>query len=184
MEGIWTEEEYLKLSDHTGRLEYTSGRIEELPAPTIEHQLILKHLFRRLDAFVEERRLGIVLFSGTRVFLEPDKFRDPDIVFNFAAKHARSGRRYYKSADLVMEIVSDDPGSRIRDCEKKVIDYAAAGIAEYWIVDSETKQITVNALAGTSYETHGAFNEGELATSKLLTGFAVDVATVFAEGRV
>ena len=182
MEGIWTQEEYLNLSDHNWRLEYTSGRIEELPAPTIEHQLILTHLFRKLDAFVEQRQLGVALFSGTRVYLEPDKFRDPDIVFNFAAKHARSGDRYYESADLVMEIVSDDPGSRIRDCEKKVVDYAAGGITEYWIVDPERKQIIVHALAGKAYEVHGTFREGDVATSKLL-GFSADVAAVFDAAR-
>lgn len=185
MQGHWSHEDYLTLTDGTNRLiEYTNGQIEVLPVPTIEHQLILTYLFRMLDGFVVQRQLGVVLTAGTRVYIEPDRYREPDLVFNFTASHARSNRRYYDGADLVMEIVSDDPNSQERDFEKKVADYAAGGIAEYWIVAPQTRQITVHALAGSAYEQHGLFNEGEIATSKLLDGFTIDVAKVFAAGRV
>ena len=179
MQGTWSQEEYLELTDSSNVLiEYTAGRIEVLAMPTIEHQLILKFLLRALDAFVDPRKLGMVLFAGTRVYLAPDKYREPDIVFNFTEHHAQSGKRYYQGADLVMEVVSDDEESRIRDHEKKVVDYAQGGIPEYWIVDPQEKQITVLALNGTSYTTHGVFREGDQATSKLLDGFAVPVSAV------
>lgn len=185
LQGHWSHEDYLTLTDGTNRLiEFTNGQIEVLPVPTIEHQLIMKCLLKILDGFVEERKLGVVLCAGTRVYLEPDKYREPDIVFNFNASHARSGKRYYDSADLVMEIVSDDPGSRERDFAKKVVDYAAGGISEYWIVDPQQRQIAVHALAGSVYQLHGLFGETETATSKLLDGFNIDVAKVFAAGRV
>ncbi len=185
MQGQWTQEEYLQLTDSTNWLiEYTAGRIEVLAVPTIEHQLISKFLLLILDAYVERHQLGVAVCAPTRVYLTPDQYREPDILFNFAAKHARSGKRYYQSADLVMEIVSDDRGSRARDCQQKVIDYAAGGIPEYWIVDPEAKQITVHVLAGTAYQIHGVFREGETASSKLLPGFAVDVAAVFRAGSV
>jgi Uma2 family endonuclease len=184
LQGHWSHEDYLELTDHTNRLiEYTAGQIEVLPMPTIEHQLIMKYLLKILDAFVEERQLGVALCAGTRVYIEPDKYREPDVVFNFNAKHARSGRRYYDSADLVMEIVSDDPGSRVRDLEKKFVDYAAGGISEYWIVDPQMMQITVHTLNGTVYEQHGQFGANDTATSKLLEGFSVEVAKVFAAGK-
>jgi Uma2 family endonuclease len=185
LQGHWSHEDYLTLTDGTNRLiEFTSGQIEVLPVPTIEHQLIMKYLLKILDAFVEERQLGVALCAGTRVYIEPDKYREPDIVFNFAASHARSGRRYYDSADLVMEIVSDDPGSQKRDMEQKVLDYAAGGISEYWIVDPQSQQITVHSLAGSAYVVHGQFGPGDVATSKLLEGFSVAVAKVFAAGKV
>ena len=180
MQGTWSHEEYLRLTDSVNLLiEYTAGRIEVLAMPTIEHQLIVKFLLRALDAFVEPRKLGLVLFAGTRVYLDPDKYREPDIVFNFAEHHAKSGKRYYRGADLVMEVVSDDEESRERDLNKKRLDYAQGGIPEYWIVDPQEKQITVLALDGQSYATHGIFREGQQATSKLLSGFAVDVSAVF-----
>ncbi|WP_254509160.1 Uma2 family endonuclease [Anatilimnocola floriformis] len=185
MQGHWSHEDYLQLTDGTNRLiEFTRGQIEVLPVPTIEHQLIMKYLLKILDQFVDQRQLGIALCAGTRVYLEPDKYREPDIVFNFAAKHARSGKRYYRSADLVMEIVSDDPNSKTRDWEKKVADYAAGGIAEYRVVDPQAQLIVVHTLEGHSYKVHGTFRDGESVTSKLLEGFAVEVGAVFAAGRV
>lgn len=184
LQGQWTREEYLKLTDSSRRLiEFTAGQIEVLPMPTIEHQLILKFLFKILDAFVEQRQLGVVLFAGTRVYVEPERFREPDVVFKFAAAHARSGKRYYEGADLVMEVVSDDETSRARDHEKKVTDYATGGVPEYWIVDPQLRTITVLTLHNDAYQIHGVFAEGQTATSPLLPGFAVNVTAAFAAAR-
>lgn len=62
-------------------------------------------------------------------------------------------------------------------------EYALARIPEYWIVDPEVGQITVLTLDGETYVVHGEFKRGEQATSKLLPGFAVDVATALAPKR-
>jgi len=81
MQGTWSEEEYLSLTDSTNWLiEYTVGRVEVLPMPTIEHRLIVKFLLRALDNFVEPKNFGMVLFAPTRVYVKPDKYREPDIL--------------------------------------------------------------------------------------------------------
>ncbi|HEX3600664.1 MAG TPA: Uma2 family endonuclease, partial [Lacipirellulaceae bacterium] len=132
LQGEWSQEEYLKLTDNTRWLvEYTVGKIEVLRMPTIEHQLILKFLFRALDAYVERLALGVVLFAPTRVYLDPNKYREPDIVFNSMERHAKSNKRFYQGADLVIEIVSEDDDARARDFEQKSKDYAEGGIPEY-----------------------------------------------------
>ena len=77
-----------------------------------------------------------------------------------------------------MEVVSSSDDDRSRDLETKREEYAQARIPEYWIVDPEVGQITVLTLDGETYVVHGEFKRGEQATSKLLPGFAVDVATV------
>jgi Uma2 family endonuclease len=179
-QGTWSEEEYLSLTDSTNWLiEFTSGRIEVLPMPTIEHQLMVRFLLDMLRAFVEPRRLGMVLFAPTRVYVKPDKYREPDIVFNFTENHEKSGKRFYQTADLVMEVVSDDAESRKRDLEIKPLDYAQGGISEYWIVDPIDKQIMVLALEGDHYVQHGKFIPGQQAKSRLLDGLLVDVESVF-----
>jgi hypothetical protein len=43
--------------------------------------------------------------------------------------------------------------------------------------------ITVLALQGEAYVEHGVFTPGESATSKLLAGFALNVADVFAAAK-
>jgi Uma2 family endonuclease len=81
---------------------------------------------------------------------------------------------------LVMEVVSDDPKDRDRDYTEKLADYAAAGIAEYWIADPERRVVIVHRLQQDRYVVHGEFAAGQQATSALLSGFVVDVGRLFA----
>lgn len=63
LQGLWTVEQYLKLTDHSRRLlEYADGTIEVLPLPIPEHQKILALLYELFVAFVRPRG-GIVLFA-------------------------------------------------------------------------------------------------------------------------
>jgi Uma2 family endonuclease len=174
-QGCWSEEDYLAL-DTNLRVEFADGTVEVQEMPTQRHQLIIAYLLRRLEDFVAAQNLGVVLFAGLRVRLWPGKFREPDVVFMARAHDERRGEQYWEGADLVMEVVSDD---RELDLEKKRREYAQAGIPEYWLVDPRDRQIVVLRLDDGSYAVHGVFSAGEIATSVLLAGFAVDVAEVF-----
>jgi Uma2 family endonuclease len=184
-QGAWTVEEYLDFTDSTNRLiEFTDGKLEFLEMPTISHQRILAHLLFIFRQFVDARRLGEVLCATLRVRIAESKFREPDIVFLHKDHPTGGGDRYWTAADLVVEIVSDDPGSRKRDLIEKRAEYAAAGIREYWIVDPAERCINVLALDGAAYRVAGKYASGDQAASVLLAGLTVDVAAVFqaAEG--
>jgi Uma2 family endonuclease len=81
-----------------------------------------------------------------------------------------------------MEVVSGGREDRRRDLVVKRAEYAAAGIAEYWIADPDERAITVLRLEGEEYVLHGRFTGGR-ATSALLGGFTVDVAGVWAAAK-
>jgi Uma2 family endonuclease len=184
LQGTWSEEEYLDLTDSTNKLvEYTAGRIEVLEMPTTSHQMIVMFLLDSLRGFVVPRELGTILFAPLRIQVGRGKFREPDIVFALAKNSDKVEDRYWNGADLVVEVVSLDKESRERDYEKKRTDYAAAGIAEYWIVDPAESRITVLTLDGESYTVHGEFHAGDAATSVLLESFSVDVTSVFAAAK-
>ena len=54
LQGLWTEEQYLRLTDQTNRLiEFTEGYVELLPMPTRKHQAISRVLFLALLSFVQ-----------------------------------------------------------------------------------------------------------------------------------
>jgi Uma2 family endonuclease len=177
IQGMWTEEQYLKLTDHTRSLiEFTDGYIEVLEMPTRMHQRILALLYEVFVAWVRPKG-GEVLFSALRMQVRPDKFREPDLLVLRDTNDPRGQDRYWLGADLVVEVVSpDDPE---RDTVEKVADYAEASIPEYWIVNPIDETITVLTLDGAAYLPHGVFRRGEQATSLLLKTFAVDVAAVF-----
>lgn len=175
-QGYWSEEDYLEL-DTNHLVEFTDGFIEVLPMPKTSHQRIVQYLSNLLLAFVNAGELGTVLFVPLRIRLRRNKYREPDVVFMLAKHKARIHEEYWDGADLVMEVVSDDPESRERDLVKKRRAYAAAGISEYWIVDPKERQITVLKLSGKAYVVHGKFAAGQMAESALLKGFNVDVAS-------
>jgi Uma2 family endonuclease len=180
-QGEWTEADYLALNTNH-LIELSDGCLELLPMPTIFHQLILQFLFGLLDAHVKAQLLGRVLLAPLPVRLWPGKIREPDIAF-FRPERIRNLRGQPEGADLAMEVVSEGAENRKRDVETKREEYARAGIAEYWIVDPQEQQITVLALDGQTYRTHGVFGLGTTATSVLLPGFTVAVDAVFAAGQ-
>ncbi|MFQ5731931.1 MAG: Uma2 family endonuclease [Planctomycetaceae bacterium] len=177
-QGNWSEEEYLHVFANRG-VELVDGRIEVLPAPTEEHQDILVFLFQALSKFVNERRLGKVQLAGLRVRVKEGKFREPDVVFMLTEHAGRREKKYWRGADLAMEIVSEDDPDR--DLKTKRDEYADAGIAEYWIVDPRTKTIAVLTLPEGEdvYAESGVYEEGSVAESALLEGFRVDVTAAF-----
>lgn len=180
-QGSWTEEEYLRLTDSTNRLiEYTNGKLEFLPMPTLTHQLLLVWLLETVREYAKTNDAGLALPSGTRVRVSDSKFCEPDLLF-VRKSSTKKGERYFNGADFVAEIVSGSPEDRERDYREKVAHYAAADIPEYWIVDPQESKITVLTLpdGASEYATHGVFTTGETATSKLLEGFVVDVKACF-----
>jgi Uma2 family endonuclease len=176
LQGLWTEEQYLRLTDQTNRfIEFTEGSVEVLPMPTRKHQAVARFLFLAFMAFVQPLG-GTVFYAPLRVRVAPGCFREPDLVLLLDVNDPRNQNAFWLGADLVVEIVS--PDNVERDTVTKRADYAEAGIAEHWIVNPEEHTITVLRLEGGAYMVHGVFSRGEMATSALLTGFTVRVDAV------
>jgi Uma2 family endonuclease len=154
--------------------------LEFLSIPSEIHEALIQFLLFALHQFVASAKVGKVYSNGIRVRVRPDKVRLPDVLFlhkdHFAVRH----NRVWDGADLVMEVVSDDPKDRHHDYQDKLVDYAGAGIAEYWIVDYERRVIIVHRLDGEKYAVLGEYAPDQQATSLLLEGFAVDVTQLFA----
>ena len=177
-QGEWTADDYLWLTRDTNRLiEWADGWIEELPMPTVTHQRTSKRLLLLLDAWLEARG-GVIYYSPLRLRVSETRFREPDLLAFLDATDTRNSDDYWRGADLVVEIIS--PSNADHDLVTKVVEYAEAGIPEYWIVDTESPSVTVLTLESDAYREHGRFTPGEIATSPLLSGLTVAVAELFA----
>ena len=158
-----TLEEYLDYDDDTNiRYELVDGALVAMPAESTENTQIAMFLVSvLLQMGIPYYRLGIkqqIAVSSKRATA-----RDPDlIVHSEASAQAISGRRQaLLQADmptpmLVVEIVSSsdtDKKSRDRDYLEKRSEYAARGIAEYWIIDPIANLIIVGTLTGQVYDT-------------------------------
>jgi Uma2 family endonuclease len=125
--------------------------------------------------------LGTVVITGYKVRLRARKYREPDILFIKSTHQSGIKKQYCEKADLVIEVVSEK--NRAHDIKKKRIEYATAGIPEYWIIDPEKKTITVLLLKSRQriYAEFGTFREGDQAASKLLPGFTIDVTAALSQ---
>jgi Uma2 family endonuclease len=177
LQGSWTEDQYLRLTEQTNRLiEFSDGALEVLPMPTDQHQVIVRTLFLALYAFLQPLG-GTVLFAPLRLRVRPGKYREPDILLVLDARDPRRQNDYWRGADLVVEVISSD--DRERDTVTKRADYATLRVREYWLVDPEAETITVLTLQNATYGEHGVFRHGDDANSPLLAGFRVGVSAVF-----
>jgi Uma2 family endonuclease len=79
--------------------------------------------------------------------------------------------------DLVVEVIS--PSSLDRDYEDKREEYLAFGVREYWIVDAGRREILVLRRAGAGW-TERRVRPPRVLRTRLLPGFALDTAAVFA----
>ena len=177
-QGSWTEEDYLELDALGGRLvEFDNGCVEVLEMPTLEHQRIVKFLVMLLEKYAGD---GEVLFAPLPMQLWAGKFREPDVIF--MRPQRGQSRGYPDGADLVIEVVSDDPKSRQRDEVIKPKEYERAGIEEYWIVDAAKESITFHRLIGDQYEAQ-TVGRGESCRSNVLVGLELAVNDVLAAAQ-
>jgi Uma2 family endonuclease len=177
LQGLWTEAQYLRMTDQTNHLiEFTDGIIEVLPMPTSRHQVILLLLYELFKAALHPAG-GVILVAPLRLQVRPGKFREPDLLMLRDAADPRYQDAFWLGADIVVEIVSPDRPER--DTEEKPRDYAEAGIPEYWIVNPLDATITVLRLSGDSYTPHGVFARGAVATSALMANIHISVDAVF-----
>ena len=173
----WTEAQYLQLTDRSRLLlEFTDGRLDILPMPTDQHQVIVRFLLLALLPRVLELG-GTVLFAPLRLRTRDGKFREPDLLLLLDANDPRRGNDFWTGADLVVQVVSPDDPSR--DTHDKRLDYAEAGIPEYWIVNPLDETMTVLVLRGTADVERGVFRRGQQTDSVCLPDCALDVASVF-----
>ncbi len=140
-QGAWSEQEYLALETNR-RVEFDSGFMEVHDAPTDQRQAIISFLIVALNALAQQIG-GIVRPAGLRVRLWERKYREPDVVFLGNRSSDRRQAKYWDGADLAIEIVSESLEDRKRVLVTKRLEYAQAGIPEYWIVDPAQETVTV-----------------------------------------
>ena len=180
-QGAWSKYDYLDLPGNQ-LVEFDNGRIEVLPMPSIRHQNVSMNIAVPLRVYVQVHELGTVLCAPMPVQVAPLKFREPDVIFTrSSAPEESDGDKYLDSAELVIEIISEGSANRKRDLIDKRAEYAAAGIAEYWVVDPDSQEVSVFRLQGSEYVESGLFGIQDIVRSTVVPGFELPVSKVFAK---
>ncbi|MFT4286157.1 Uma2 family endonuclease [Nocardioides sp.] len=168
-------EEWLALPEQP-KTEWVDGwAVIYMAPPGFDHsdaQAGLPYLFRR-----DLRRL----YTGTEpdIRLPGNRIRRPD----FAGWEARPDDYPITSVPLVVaEVLS--PGTRSEDLLRKGPEYAAAGVAQYWVVDPESRTLEVSHLVDGAWQRLALFDatrpSGEVAIGDLGV-VHVDLGDVFSD---
>ncbi|HEY3231525.1 MAG TPA: Uma2 family endonuclease [Roseiflexaceae bacterium] len=169
-------EEFLEWCDDETHAEWVDGEIMMAPPPNTEHQMIRDFLVKILGVYVEARELGAVI-SAPYLMRLPSRpsGREPDLLFvskeraNLMTHQLLNG-----PADLVVEIVS--PESIGRDRGDKFVEYEAAGVREYWLIDPLREQAEFYQLGADGRYRLGPVGTDGIYRSLVLDGFWLRVA--------
>ncbi len=172
-------------ADEANRGEWVKGEVVAFAMPKYLHQAVLLWLARLFAEYVDRMNLGEVGFDGTEMWLPARQTaRLPDLFFVTTANLDRlTSDRLDGPADLVVEIVSTD--SVTRDHREKFLEYQAAGIPEYVIIDPRPRHQTVvlySLDAGGRYQEVPPDDNGHL-HSRVLKGLWLDPAWLWQEPR-
>lgn len=134
---VWTVDDYLKLEE--GLLaQLIDGELIMSPAPTTEHQRIIKKLTFLLEAKLE----GEAYFAPVDLFINENTVLQPDLVFISPKNKGLISQRGIEGApDIVMEVIS--PSNSFIDRNTKKQKYLAIGVQEYWIVDPGNQTLEI-----------------------------------------
>ncbi|MBW4551112.1 MAG: Uma2 family endonuclease [Aphanocapsa sp. GSE-SYN-MK-11-07L] len=181
-------EDYLAYDDGTDmRYELVDGELVEMPVESQINASIAKYLFVE---FTKHLSIALIAWnteievSGRRA-----KCRLPDLIVHSEESHAVlvGAKRAILLRDmpppmLVIEVVSPGTENRDRDYRYKRTEYAARGIAEYWIIDPEMEQITLCLWVNGQYEDTVYAGDAAI-VSTVVPSFDLSPAQVFAFGQ-
>lgn len=183
---LLTFEEYLAYDDGTDtRYELVDGELIEMPTESSENNQIARGLFFELAKLVP---LALLAHKDTEVEVSGRRAtcRIPDLLVHTeeSAAALTGASRSLITRDmpppaLIIEIVSTGTENRIRDYRYKHTEYAARGIAEYWIVDPQEHRITVCQWVDGQYEDKVFTGENRI-ESTVISGFELTVEQIFA----
>lgn len=165
--------------DETTKAEFINGEVVVSSPAASEHNWTVLRIAMLLNAFVKKHGLGTVQVEKAMVSLTRNDY-EPDVSFWGNAKAAAFQRRQmtFPAPDLVVEVLS--PTTAATDRTIKFDDYAAHGVAEYWIVDPSLEIVEQYVLEPGGYQLAMKAGAGPL-RSRVLVGFDVPVRALFDE---
>ena len=138
----YTVEDVRAMPDDRNRYETIAGELFVTPAPGSRHQTVLARLFLVLGSYVERHHLGQAWFAPLDVVFGPITLVEPDLLFVRADRlEVVTEREITAAPDLVVEVIS--PSSTRTDRGRKRALYQEVGVAEYWVVDCDLRQIEI-----------------------------------------
>ena len=171
-------ERFYEEMNEDGKWEFINGEIIMHSPAKLRHIEVSDSLQFLLSYYVESRGLGLVtheklLVSLTRNDYEPDVcFFHKEVAATFTSEQMR-----FPAPDFVAEVLSHSTARIDRGIKKR--DYAAHGVAEYWIIDPVAQTVEQHELHGEDYHCTGIWKGDDLISSRAVAGFRIPARALF-----
>ena len=169
---------HARLSElHDQKVEFINGQAVVALPVRHEHAEVAQFLLRLLQTFVDLLDLGFVGHEKIMISLSRNDY-EPDLCYFDKTKASRFERKQvrFPAPNFIAEILS--PGTEQTDRGVKFEDYAAHGVAEYWLIDPDTETVEQYGLRDGRYELVQKSRTGVI-TSLAVTGFEIPIRAVF-----
>jgi Uma2 family endonuclease len=175
-----TEDEFVAWCDEDVKAEWVDGEVIVHSPANVGHVRFVKFLLKLLDDFVVAHDLGEILGPEFQVRIgRLRRRRVPDILFIAQARLEIIKTSHVEGApDLIIEIVS--PDSIARDWREKYLEYEAAGVHEYWVIEPAEEYVEAYALGEDQRYARLEEKEGAI-HSTALPGFYLKPAWLWEE---
>lgn len=135
----WTADDVLALPDDGKRYEVIDGELFVTPAPTPQHQRLVREFYRQLMAYLDAHPFWEVLASPADIELADDTLVQPDLFVLPLGSESAQNWKDIGALLLAIEVLS--PSTARTDRTVKRHRYRRAQIPEYWIVDADARLV-------------------------------------------
>jgi Uma2 family endonuclease len=156
--------------------ELIDGELVVTPSPMPRHNMVGSKLGSRLAIFVDEHKLGIVLWDQD--YLVGDDILNPDLAFIRAERMIEKDHRPGWAPDLVVEIWSPSNQRKSQDLRHKSKRYLDGGAQAVWLLYPEAGIARIEK-PGQKPQVLAVESGGKLEDQDLLPGFAITLADIF-----
>ena len=186
LNAYWKDEQARRLAfyndiDEDSKAEFIDGEVV-MHSPAKEmHNDVRSMIDRLFRTYADVNQLGKVRSEKALITLKRNDY-EPDVCF-FGPQKAlliTPNTLQYPAPDWVCEILS--PTTARYDRGVKMRDYAANGIAEYWIIDPENRVVEIYRLEAHEYVLDIKTNTGVL-RSRVITGLECPIEAIFDNGK-
>jgi Uma2 family endonuclease len=173
-----TVENYKLLPETGPRYQLIQGDLYMAPAPNRFHQEISRNLQFELHSYLKRHPIGKLFNAPFDVYLDEVNVFQPDIIIVLNERLGILTEEGAEGApDLVVEILS--PKTRRLDLMNKKQEYARAGVKELWIIDPESRAITIHQFTSDGLEKIRQVDEKDTLSTDLLPGFDLAAEMIF-----